>query len=238
MDSEQPPRRELATCAASPPKSTRGNPDEPLCLHRPRSVPGSLPLPPTFSTLPVGCAAPPLAKRGGLSRSRLSLGPALAHQPWPRTKQPATGVRDRGLWRSLLRDLGPGVGAAVAVESWPQRKGPLGHTRADRRGARTHGPTDRQHPEELGRDPVCWGRHLRRRGVVGAAETRPRCPLGLGGAAAEPSLPRRVTCGPERPRDQGGPGSLAGGPEPCPGGKRSLLPGRALGNWSPAKLPG
>lgn len=38
---------------------------------------------------------------------------------------------------------------------------------------------------------------------------------------------------PGAPRDQGGSGNLEGGPEPCPGGKSSLLPGRALGGWSP-----
>lgn len=38
---------------------------------------------------------------------------------------------------------------------------------------------------------------------------------------------------PEAPRDQGCSGNLEGGPEPCPGGKSSLLPGRALGGWSP-----
>lgn len=98
--------------------------------------------PATFSsTLPVGYAAPPLARLGGLSRSRPSLGPAPAPQQWPQTKRPATGTLGRGLWRSLLWDLGPGVGAEAAVKSWPQRKGALGHTHADRRGARTHRPT-------------------------------------------------------------------------------------------------
>lgn len=69
------------------------------------------------------------------------------------------------------------------------------HTRTDE----AHTRTDRQQTDELGRDPVCWGRHLRP-GVVGAAETRPRCPLGLGGAAAYPCLLRRVTscCSPAR----------------------------------------
>lgn len=50
---------------------------------------------------------------------------------------------------------------------------------------------------------MCWGRHLRR-GVVGAAETRPPCPLGLGGAAAIPAYSGEL-----------------------------LLPGRELGGWSP-----
>lgn len=121
---------------------------------------------------------------------------------------------------------GGGGGGVMAAEEGGAR--PHTHTRTDE----AHARTDRQQTEELGRDPVCWGRHLRR-GVVGAAETRPRCPLGLGGAAADPCLLPRVTCGPERPRDQGGPGNLAGGPEPCPGGKSSLLPRRALAGWSP-----
>lgn len=151
--------------------------------------------PVTFSsTLPVGYAAPPLARLGGLSRSRPSLGPAPAHQQWPRTKRPATGTLGRGLWRSLLRDLGPGVGAEAAVESWPQRKGALGHTHADRRGARTHRPTaDRRSWAGSGVGGGTCGGAV----AVGAAETRPRCPLGLGGAAAGPSLLPRVTCGSE-----------------------------------------
>lgn len=119
---------------------------------------------------------------------------------------------------------GGGGGGVMAAEEGGARP----HTRTDE----AHTRTDRQQTDELGRDPVCWGRHLRP-GVVGAAETRPRCPLGLGGAAAYPCLLRRVTCGPERPRDQDGPGNPAGGPKPCPGGKSSLLLRRALAGWSP-----
>lgn len=141
-----------------------------------------------LSTLPVGCAAPPLAKLGGSSRSRPSLGPAPAHQQWPRTKQPATGVRDRGLWRSLLRDLGPGVGAAAAaVESWPQRKGALGHrhTHADRRGARTYRPTaDRRAwagSGVLGAAPAA--------GCSGSCRDPPAVPFGAGrrGCRSQPT---------------------------------------------------
>lgn len=160
-------------------------------LKRPEPPPHS---PPPLPNLPVGCAAPPLAKLGGLSRSRPSLGRAPAHQQWPRTKQPATGVRDRGPWRSLLRDLGPGVGAVAAVESWPQRKGALGHTHADRRGARTYRPTaDRRAwagSGVLGAAPAA--------GCSGSCRDPPAVPSGAGRCSSDPSLLRRVTCGPER----------------------------------------
>lgn len=176
--------------------------------------------PATFSsTLPVGYAAPPLARLGGLSRSRPSLGPAPAHQQWPQTKRPATGTLGRGLWRSLLWDLGPGVGAEAAVKSWQQRKGALGHTHADRRGARTHRPTA---------DRRAWAGS----GVLGAAPAAgcgsgscrdpPAVPFGAGrrGGWFQPTPASYLR--PRVPRDRGGPGNLGGGPVPCPGGESSL----------------
>lgn len=76
---------------------------------------------------------------------------------------------------------------------------------AEEGGARTHarGPTRRTHTPTDGRQTSLGGIRCVGGGTcggavaVGAAETRPRCLLGLGGAAAGSSLLRRVTCGPE-----------------------------------------
>lgn len=146
--------------------------------------------PAALSSLPVGCAAPPLAKLEGLSRSRPSLNPAPAHRQWPRTRRPATGARGRGLRPCLWRDPGPG---AAAAESWPQRKGALGHTRGPTR--RTYRPTaDRR----AWAGPGVGGGTCGGAGAVGAVETRPR---------SQASYLR-----PRGPRDPAAPGTSGEGP--------------------------
>lgn len=131
---------------------------EPISHRSPRTLkPAGAP--PPLLAVPAGSAAPPLARPGGLSRSRRSPGPAPTHRPWPRTARPGVQARGGGRRPSPRRGPGRGAVAGEAAESWPQRKGALGQTHADRRGARTHRPT--ADTNQLGRDPVCRGRHLR-----------------------------------------------------------------------------
>lgn len=125
-------------------------------------------------------------------------------------------------------DWGPGQGsvAGSTAGSGPGGGGGGGGggvMAAEEGGARPHtrGPTRRTHARTDGGQRswggiwcvgggTCGGA-----GAVEAAETRPRCPLGLGGAAAGPSPLQRVTCCPEGHVIGAAPGTSREGQNPA-----------------------
>lgn len=121
---------------------------------------------------------------------------------------------------------GGGGGGVMAAEEGGARPHARGPTR------RTHTPTDGRQTSLGGIRCVGGGTCG---GAVGAAETRPRCPLGLGGAAAGPSPLRRVTCGPECHVIGAAPGTSWEGQYPAQEARAHFSLGVLvlLGGWSP-----
>lgn len=145
------------------------------------------------------------------------------------SSEPRSGPRTPAVApNKTTSDWGPGQGSVAesTVGSGPGGGGGGGGggvMAAEEGGARPHtrGPTRRTHVPTDGKQTILGGIRCVGGGTcggvsaVGAAETRPQCPLGLGGAAAGPSLLRRVTCGPEGHVIGAAPGTSGEGQNPA-----------------------